>query len=227
MSAGAHSFSNSACNAASGPEVLEDLLHSLSQPLTSLRCSLEQELEFSLEGSVGGAERKYERVVTALQQMEDVIEMVELMREYLDADDRNPKSSGTALAPVLRSVFEELETVAAVRGVRFRLTGTSSAQLPIPEARLRTALQYVMAAVIDTQPVGGTVTMRLDESPAGTTLWIEGSGSSSNAIATLSRVRLAIASRVFESYGASLRFENSDARSTGYVLSIPQFARLS
>ena len=61
-----------------GPDVLGELLHSLSQPLTSLRCSLELSLELSIEEV---AEQQQESVAIALQQTEKVIGMIQLMRE--------------------------------------------------------------------------------------------------------------------------------------------------
>ena len=68
MSASSHSFPRQP----QAPDVLGELLHSLSQPLTSLRCSLELSLELSPEEV---AERQQESVAMALQQTEKVIGM--------------------------------------------------------------------------------------------------------------------------------------------------------
>jgi signal transduction histidine kinase len=68
-----------------GPDVLGELLHSLSQPLTSLRCSLELSIEEV-------AEQQQESVSVALQQTEKVIGMIQLMREYLDAERPGPET---------------------------------------------------------------------------------------------------------------------------------------
>ncbi len=101
----------------SSPNVLDELLHSLSQPLTSLRCSLELSLERSLDlplelslepSPEEVAERQQENVAAALQQTEKVIGMIQLMREYLDAEQPRPEIYSTALAPVMRGVIEEL-----------------------------------------------------------------------------------------------------------------------
>lgn len=53
-----------------GPDVLGELLHSLSQPLTSLRCSLELSIEEV-------AEQQHASVSVALQQTEKVIGMIQ------------------------------------------------------------------------------------------------------------------------------------------------------
>ena len=160
-----------------GPDVLGELLHSLSQPLTGLRCSL----EFSLGSSLGlsleeVAERQQESVVVALQQTEKVIGMIQLMREYLDAEQSGPEVHVAALAPALRSVIDELSSIAAVRGVGLRLVGTCTATVPVPESRLRLALQYLITTVIEAQAAGGKVILLLGEGPAGTALRAEGEG---------------------------------------------------
>jgi hypothetical protein len=246
------------------PDVLGELLHSLSQPLTSLRCSLELSLDLSLEVSpehsidvVAG--KQQESVAVALQHTEKVIGMVQLMREYLDADQSSAKTHTAALAPAIRSVTEEMSSIAMVRGVQLRLVGTCVATVPAPESQLRLALQYLVASMIESQPTGGKVTLLLGEGPAGAVLRVEGERSareldSSNkkeesaspssgpsagpsmkkaipaSVATLRRVRLAIASRVLETAGASLVFggtghndvEHSTVEPTGFVLRIPR-----
>jgi len=241
VSTSPHSFPN----LPRGPDVLGELLHSLSQPLTSLRCSLELSIDEA-------AERQQDSVAIALQQTEKVIGMIQLMREYLDAEQPGPGAFSTALAPAMRSVIESLSSIAAVRGVRLRLVGTCAATVPVPESRLRLALQYLIASMIEAQPVGGKVMLLLGEGPAGAVLRGEGergfreldframeqsatspqakrdpTGVTSASESTLRRVRLAIASRVLESAGATLVFgkgDHSAIQPTGFVLRIPRRA---
>jgi signal transduction histidine kinase len=216
-----------------GPDVLGELLHSLSQPLTGLRCSLELSLglplEHSLERSIEEvAEQQHESVAVALQQTEKVIGMIQLMREYLDAGQPVPEAYSAALAPAMRSVIEELSSIAAVRGVQLRLVGTCTATVPVPESRLRLALQYLVASMIEAQPVGGKVMLLLGAGPAGAVLRVEGERGFrelSGATSTLRRVRLAIASRVFETAGASLVLGDgghTGVDPAGFVLRIPR-----
>ena len=199
------------------PDVLGELLHSMSQPLTSLRCSL----ELSIEEAAGQGQQS---VTVALQQTEKVIGMIQLMREYLDAEQPGPEACPAALAPALRSVIEELSSVAAVRGIRLQLVGTCMVTMPVPESQLRLALQYLIATMIEAQPVGGKVTLLLGESPAGAVLRVEGERglpereekaanaqtehdlSLATSMSGLPSVRLAIASRVLDTAGASLVF---------------------
>ncbi|MGA2358069.1 MAG: hypothetical protein ABSF66_03655 [Terriglobales bacterium] len=247
MSTSSHSFPK----APRGPDVLGELLHSLSQPLTGLRCSLELSLQLPLDLSLEElAEQQQASVAVALQQTEKVIGMIQLMREYLDAEQPGPEICTVALEPAMRSVIEELSSIAAVRGIQLRLAGTCTATLPVPEPRL--ALQYLIATMIDAQAVGGKVMLLLGEGPAGTVLRVEGergfrepnlretnlrekeksatspptkrdrAKTTSAPISTLRRVKLAIASRVLETAGASLLFAAGDAGPAGFVLRIPR-----
>ncbi|SRR5208337_1499025 len=208
------------------PGVLDELLHSLSQPLTSLRCSLELSLELSPEEL---AQQQYESVAAALQQTEKVIGMVQLMREYLDTAQPGPETCSAALAPVLRSVIEELSSIAAVRSIQLRLVGTCVATVPVPEPRLRLALQYLIATMMEAQPPGGKLAFLLGEGPAGAVLRAEGERrfrepvrATSASAATLRRVKIAIAMRVLETAGASLEFGEGDAGPNGFVLRVPR-----
>ena len=210
--------------------MLVELLHSLSQPLTGLRFSLELSLQLPLDRSIEEVtEQQQASVSAALQQTEKVIGMIQLMREYLDAEQPEPQAFSSALAPAMRSVIEELSSIAAVRGVRLRLVGTCMAALPVPESRLRLALQYLIATMIEAQPVGGKVMLLLGEGPAGAVLRAEGERgfhrrkpSATSPQTTLRRARIAIASRMLESAGASLVFGGGDVDATGFVLRIPR-----
>ena len=171
MSTSSHSFPK----VPQGPDVLGELLHSLSQPLTGLRCSLELSLQLPLDLSIEQvAEQQQASVAVALQQTEKVIGMIQLMREYLDAEHPGPEICPVALEPALRSVIEELSSIAAVRGIQLRLAGTCTAKLPVPESRLRLALQYLIGTTIEAQAVRGKVMLLLGEGPAGTVLRVEG-----------------------------------------------------
>ena len=173
MSTSSHSFPK----VPQGPDVLGELLHSLSQPLTGLRCSLELSLQLPLDLSIEQvAEQQQASVAVALQQTEKVIGMIQLMREYLDAEHPGPEICPVALEPALRSVIEELASIAAVRSIQLHLSGECTTTLPVPESRLRLALQYLITTMIEAQPGSSKVTLLLAEGPAGTVLRVEGEG---------------------------------------------------
>jgi signal transduction histidine kinase len=169
------------------PDVLGDLLHSLSQPLTSLRCSLELSIEEV-------AERQHESVTQALLQTEKVIGMIQLMREYLDAEQPASDAYSAELAPALRSLTEELSSIAAVRGVQLCLVGSCSATVRVPRSRLRLALQYLITAIIEAQPVRGKVMLLLGEDTTGAVLRAEGGRDQP-------KPRFAIRLRLYRRYG--------------------------
>lgn len=214
------------------PDVLQELLHSLSQPLTSLRCSLELELE--LDHSFDeNAEKQRKSVAAALQQTENVIGMVRLMREYLEAGRPDHDRRGAPLATATRSIVEELSSIALVRDIRLRLIGTCCATVAVPISRLRLALQYLVASMIESQTSGGRLLLLLGEGPAGAVLRAECENvpalPASVSLSTLRRVRLAIASRVFEAAGASLVVSsgsNGETGLAGFVLRVPGRANI-
>jgi hypothetical protein len=206
-------------------EVLGELLHSISQPLTSLRCSLELSV-----GEV--AEQQQEAVSIALEHTDQVIGMVKLMREYLDAEPR-ALSSPVLIAPVVRSVVEQLASVADARQVQLQLAGTCTATIPLAEPQIQLALQYLVGVFIEGQPPNSTVTLQWEEISAASLLRARveptsspvgcstrGRASQCEPVgSTLRHVKLAIARRVLESAGARLE-SNSDP--PGFALRIPR-----
>jgi signal transduction histidine kinase len=213
-------------------EVLGELLHSLSQPLTSLRCSLELSIDEV-------AERQQATVSVALQQTEKVIGMIQIMREYLDAEQPGSEAHPVALAPAVRRVVEGLSSIAALRCIKLSLTGTSTASVPVPEPRLRLALQYLLSALIEAARRNSEITLVLEEGSSESVLRVEcengtrpgddgarGPHSKRDSVSvTLGRVRLAIASRVLETAGAFLAMADGDH--PGFVLRIPRWVATS
>jgi len=212
-------------------EVFGELLHSLSQPLTSLRCSLELSIDEV-------AERQQATVSVALQQTEKVIGMIQLMRDYLDAEQPGSEAGPVPLAPAVRVVVEELASIAELRGIKLLLAGSCTAHLPLPEPRLRLALQYLLAALIQTALVNSEITLQLEEGSSESVLRVEcGNGARLRDCAqsphsrrdsvsgTLGSVRLAVACRVLETAGAFLAIK--DGNRAGFVLRIPRWLATS
>ena len=201
--------------------VLGVLLHSLSQPLTTLRCSL----ELSVEDVAG---QQQDAVSAALEQTDRVIGVVRLMREYLDSESATLPQTAVPLGPVLRSVVDQLSSIAAGRQVGLRLVGGCSSTIALPEPRLRLALQYLVGVLVEQQPRHGDITLRLEQGPSESELRAHAGREDCGAavvrqdpgIATLHDVQLAIARRVLESAGASLVFGGDDH--SGFRLCIPR-----
>lgn len=218
MSAGGHPSPILPCE----QHLLGDLLHSLSQPLTSLRCSLELSIQ-------DGTEKQQQGVFAALQQTESVIELVQLMREYLDPEppSRNCQAS---LARAVHSLAEDLSSIAAVRSIRLRVAGTCMATLPIAEPQLQRALQYLILPMIAGAASESEVVLVLKEGPDGAELCARNNHQLCREVGTadprpkrdsardtISRVRLAIGVRTLETAGATLYFEED---ASGFVLRI-------
>lgn len=212
-------------------EVLGELLHSLSQPLTTLRCSLELSMDDM-------AESRQQTVTAALEQTETVIGMIQLMREYLDAEQATAEIPAIQLMPVLRSAVEDLSSVAALHKVRMCVAGTCTIAMRVAERRLRMALEYLMTAMIERQPAGSEIVLLLGKGPAGAVLRARGQRGFGpretvqdvkkvgNSLpkrdpmrSTIWRVRLAIAARVLEAAGATLAFDDG---APGFVVRIPR-----
>ncbi len=205
-------------------DVLGELLHSLSQPLTSLRCSLELSLD-------DAAEPQQTSVVLALQQIEQVIGMVQLMREYLDAEQPGTEPRRVSLDRVLRNVIDDLTSIAEARGIALRIEGKCSATVALSEFRLRLALQYVGLALMASAGEKAAVLFSLEEGSTESALRakvvrtaaIAQTANSTQEI--IRKVRLAIAQKIFETGGMWLTIEEGDH--PGFALRIPRMLAAS
>ena len=148
-------------------ELLGELLHSLSQPLTALRCSLELSLD-------AGPQQQQDAVTSALEQTENVIGTIQLMREYLDTEMQRTTLPEIAFMPVLQGVVEALSSLAALRRVQLRLIGTCLGRLRTSRWHLRKALEYLLSAMIEEQQPDSELTLRLGDEPAGAIVRIQG-----------------------------------------------------
>ena len=207
--------------------VLGELLHSLSQPLTSLRCSLELSLDEA-------AEQQQSAVEVALEQTEKVIGMIQLMREYLDADQPEPENGRVLLERVLRTAVDDMASIADLRGIELQLEGSCSATVSVAEPRLRLALQYLISVLIDKTPEHGRILLRLREGSTESTLSAEVRETSQNPRSgvptsqphtvsiqeTLRTARLAIARRTLEMGGTLLTI--AEENHPGFLLRIPR-----
>jgi signal transduction histidine kinase len=207
---------------AGNQRLLGEMLHSLCQPLTSLRCLLEQ--------SVRG-ERALQPA--AMEQADAAIRMVRLMREYLDLETGDTEKHFVPLMPVLRSLVEDLASVALVKGVHLDITGSSDSTIQVEEPRLRLALQYIIQDVVDRQSGGNRVILLVRDDASATVVQaqgkltvrhfgvVQGLQSSSSSAASgrsnewdcesegsiIRRGRLAIATQVLVNAGAEVKLD--------------------
>jgi len=137
-------------------DVLRDLLHFVSQPLTTLHCALEGSL------AQGEVECK-EDTLLALEQTDQVIEAVRLMREYLEAGQRCSATSPVAIGSAIDTVLQQLSVVAEARGVRLFACGVSKALVPVRDAWLQRALLYLIGTLIESEPAGRAITVLMED----------------------------------------------------------------
>jgi len=148
--------------------------------------------------------------------------------------------------PMLRSLGDDLSSVAAVKGIHLQIAGSSKAAIPTEEPRLRVALQYLIQDVIDRQIAGNKVIVVVRDRENETVLQAQGEQASigpnakinrgalsvnpsaraieqrrnrRSASTTMRRVRLAIAVQVLENSGATVTLNEQNP---GFALRIPR-----
>jgi hypothetical protein len=204
-------------------DVLVELLHSLSQPLTALHCSLELSLDQDSERPAV--------VSSALKQTDRVIDIIRLMREYLDSEHpvSETPSPSVPLGPAVLGVLEQLSVVAEAREIPLLASLCSKAVIAVPEFWLHRALHYLIGALVEGEPCHRAIVVLLEDGPARCRLSVHSlprTGSairqprSATASDTLRQVRRAIAWRILEAGGALLESYGDDK--PGFVVSIPR-----
>ena len=205
--------------------LLQDLLHSLSQPLTTLHCALEHSLEQE--------ELEHAReVAMALEQADRVIELVRLMREYIQAETACFLAEPFPLGLALENVLEQVSVLAEARGLHLFAYGTSVAAIPVRGIWLQRALLYLIGSLLELISPGWAVTVLLEDGRthsliSGHCLPVDSSecpapGSlRQSEDANISRqVKIEIARRIFGHAGASLDFPANGA--PGFRIRLPK-----
>jgi len=209
------------------PDVLGNLLHALCQPLTTVRCSLELSLDQFTEAQCGP-------VSVALEQADQAIETVQLIREYLELQ-RAPGAMGqVALTSAVQTALEQLALVAEAYRVPLLASVKSTASLTVNEFWLHRALRYLIGPVIEVQARGSAVAVLLEDHGCGSVLSVHSLNFPQFAArdhyerkvaGRLMQARLGIAQRVFESAGASVELYAGGR--PGFAVRIPRYEVLA
>ena len=201
-------------------DVLVTLLHSLSQPLTALHLSLELSASQDPEASAV--------VSAALEQTDRVIEIIRLMREYLDSEQQGAAAQFVPVATAVQEVLEELSVAASARDTTLLASLRSAVAIAVPGFWLHRALHYLIGSLVEDAPFQGTIVVLLEDRTRDCLLSMHTlpGGVPANrrpqrtaGSDTLRQVRLAIARRALEAGGASL--EPYGAENPGFLISIP------
>ena len=202
-------------------DMLARLLHSLSQPLTALHLSLELSVDQDPEPSTV--------VSAALEQTDRVIEIIRLMREYLDSEQQGAAAQCVPVATAVQAVLEKLSVVASARDTTLLASLRSQVAIAVPEFWLHRALHYLIGSLVEDAPLQGTIVVLLEDRAPGCLLSMHSlpGGVPANrrpkrvaGSDTLRQVRLAIARRALEAAGASV--EPYGIESPGFLISIPR-----
>ncbi|HVM92869.1 MAG TPA: hypothetical protein VMT67_08675 [Terriglobales bacterium] len=205
--------------------LLQDLLHSLSQPLTTLHCALEH--------SLGQDDPEHpSESAFALEQTDRVIELVRLMREYVDAETGCFLAAPFPLGLAVENVLEQISVLAEVRGLRLFAYGTSTVSIPVRGAWLQRALLYLTSELLNVAPAGCAVTILLEDGPFQSVLSAHCVPTNSSddpmrelpaqnpEAKTAHQVKIEIARRVLANSGASLDFYSNGQ--AGFVIRVPK-----
>jgi hypothetical protein len=202
-------------------DMLQDLLHVLSQPLTTLHCALEHSLEADEAAQAND-------VALALEQTDRVIEAVRLMREYLEAEEGSFLAEPFPLGLAVENVLEQLSVLAEARGVLLFACGASKAAIPVKGVWVQRVLLYLFVLLVESAPSGRAIVVVLEDGSTHSVISghsLPAKASSNGAqpgglrANTLQQVKIAIAQRVLASSGGSVEFHSDET--PGFAIRIP------
>jgi hypothetical protein len=204
-------------------DVLQSLLHLVSQPLTTLHCALESSLGKDENSQPG-------EVLVALEETDRVMEAVRLMREYLEADQHSSCAMNISIGSAIKDVLEQLSEFADAHGVKLFVLGASSARVSLRDIWLQRILVYLVGSLIETAATGKAITVLLEDCKSHSVvcayslpIYAAANGPlSTRAPNALRQAKIAIAQRALESSGASVQLDCGDK--AGFTIRIRQVA---
>jgi signal transduction histidine kinase len=212
-------------------EFLDALLHKLSQPLTSARGSLELALLF------GRTPEDYRKAIQ--EAMESIDRLIQIKRTVteLAVGDLGSGSERVSLFSLMLAAADAVKPVAEQKGVKVEPSCPDSLYAKANPRRLRQAIESCLGAVLGYSPEGSIVSVRC--LPRGNDVSIS-IGNREGAIppADLPHVfdpffalasfsgesgaGLALARRVMEALGGSVRAENISSGGFRFQMIFPQ-----
>jgi C4-dicarboxylate-specific signal transduction histidine kinase len=202
-------------------QLLADLFHALSQPLTALHCSLELALEARRSG-----EQCRQGVRTALYQAEQVARWCGSLRTLLDAESPGGDRPVIAFDDCLREIVQDLQPVAESQGGRLVLQGQSAAWVRVEKQRLQQGLFSLLEGAMNGDGAGRSLDLVASALHGRALLAVHAVGGQSIGGEPTAetgaagekelgpRLALAVARRIFESAGGSLRALHCEADGT-------------
>lgn len=196
-------------------EIISQLFHALSQPLTSLHCSLEVAL-FEPRSAA-----QYQQTLRdSLGFTGQVTELVEAVRELLDADEPSQSSRTLSLSSYLEESVRDLFPVAQSLGKKLTVS-TVRGEVFMDPQRLQQAVRGLLQSAVDDCTPGGTVRVESVNRMAETVIRVATSRKDVVEPAKAARqegriesnalrrsLRLDVARRIFETAGGSFGLTN-------------------
>lgn len=135
---------------------LPSVIHRLSQPLTALRGSLE--LGLLTKGSAADYRRALQE---ALAQADHLVHLINWLREMVDAGEGGEADEGAQLEDLVKTAREEIEPLAATRGVTLILESHTDSNVRGSVKWLRHAVYRVIHHAVERSAERGTVHISL------------------------------------------------------------------
>jgi K+-sensing histidine kinase KdpD len=208
-------------------QLMSDLLHDLSQPLSTLTCLLEVNLLLSRP-----LKQVRHDLKIALQQVHWIVRLFRGLRELAEAANSHQDRERVALTACLREVVADRRPNAGPGGVEISVSSNSDCVVNFEASRLRQALVHLLEFAVGSAAAGAEVAIAVveDDEAARLTIAVSPTAILSAEPASEDRVAgsaesqerrqrewnrrlgLAIARRIFEVAGGSLRSVNHEGR---------------
>jgi K+-sensing histidine kinase KdpD len=208
-------------------QLMSDLLHDLSQPLSTLTCLLEVNLLLSRP-----LKQVRHDLKIALQQVHWIVRLFRGLRELAEAANSHQDRERVALTACLREVVADRRPNAGLGGVEISVSSNSDCVVNFEASRLRQAVVHLLEFAVGSAAAGAEVAIAVveDDEAARLTIAVSPTAILSAEPASEDRVAgsaesqerrqrewnrrlgLAIARRIFEVAGGSLRSVDHEGR---------------
>ncbi len=223
-------------------DVIRDLVYALAHDLRTPLAAADITMTQALEGAYGDLPTRYREVLkTTIASNEDLrrqLETLLLVARYESGEDSRTFAP-FAVHPLLRRVLDEMQAIAAQRGVALRFDDEDAGvELTADSDEIRRAVVNLVVNAIDATPAGGTVSVAVHRNGVLTIDVID----DGYGVAPERRVQLFqrfagvragggtglglyIVRRIAEKYGGTVRYEPLEPHGSRFTLAFPMPSR--
>lgn len=153
---------------------VHDAAHELKTAVTIIKSSLQ--LLTSRKRTVGEYERGLEMCLSDCARMEDLVQKLLLLARVEQAREEQAAAAKTDLSECVREVADQMEPLAAVRGVKLVVDIHRGAMARIASDDCATLATNLVVNALQHTPAGGTVTLQVQSSGGMTGIRVEDNG---------------------------------------------------